>query len=151
MSETNPAIAPRSGVLLVTGYGIRISVERGHLCIEDGIGANRRHARFPRPIRDLQRLVVLGHSGTISLDALLWLSETGAGFVQIHTDGRVISARYDQFPRLVGSTEEQRANWEIIGRGVGIRWPDLDEDLSTDGLLRAAVSVSGRAESRSAT
>lgn len=56
-------------------------------------------------------------------------------------DGRVIAARFDSFPRLVNATEEQRNNWEIIGRGVGIHWPDVDEDLSTDGLVRDAVSV----------
>ncbi len=56
-------------------------------------------------------------------------------------DGRVISSRYDVFPRLVNASDDQRQNWEIIGGGVGIHWPAVDEDLSTDGLLRDAVSV----------
>lgn len=56
-------------------------------------------------------------------------------------DGRVIAARYDTFPGLASASPAQRENWEIIGAGVGIRWPDVDEDLSTDGLLRDAVSV----------
>jgi len=56
-------------------------------------------------------------------------------------DGRVIAARYDVFPRLVEATPAQRENWEIIGAGVGIHWPDVDEDLSTEGLLRDAVTV----------
>ena len=62
-------------------------------------------------------------------------------------DGRTVSARYDLFPRLASATSAQRDRWELIGRGVGIHWPELDEDLSTDGLVRDAVSiVSGRAE-----
>ena len=56
-------LCPRQGVLLLVGYGLRIAVERGHLCVEDGVGKSRRSARFPRPTRDLRRLVVLGHSG----------------------------------------------------------------------------------------
>jgi len=83
---------PRNGVLLLAGYGIRVAVERGHLCVEDGVGADRRHARFPRATRDLRRLVVLGHSGTVSFDALRWLSDIGAGFVQIDSDGEVLAA-----------------------------------------------------------
>lgn len=43
------------------------------------------------------------------------------------------------FPRLRDGTPEQRNNWELIGRGVGIHWPDLDEDLSVRGLLAPAV------------
>jgi CRISPR-associated endonuclease Cas1 len=79
-------------VLLLGGYGVRVSVERGHLYVEDGVGANRRRARFARPTRELRRVVALGHSGTISFDALRWLSDIGAGFAQIDSDGRVIVA-----------------------------------------------------------
>jgi len=61
-------------------------------------------------------------------------------------DGRVLHVRYDRFKRLGSATEAQRANWQLIGRGVGIHWPDLDEDLSTDGLLRDAVAVSASHE-----
>ena len=56
-------------------------------------------------------------------------------------DGRVIAARYDGLPRLRDADASQLERWELIGDGVGIRWPDLDEDLSTEGLLRDAVSV----------
>lgn len=51
------------------------------------------------------------------------------------SDGRQISAPLDWFPRLAGATVRQRQHWELIGRGVGIHWPDLDEDLSVAGLL----------------
>ena len=54
------------------------------------------------------------------------------------TDGRTIIVPIDWYPRLAGATPEQRANWRPIGPGVGIHWPDVDEDLSVEGLLRGA-------------
>ena len=51
-------------------------------------------------------------------------------------DGRVIWVPLEWFPRLRDATAEQRANWRLVGRGVGIHWEDLDEDLSVAGLLR---------------
>jgi hypothetical protein len=53
-------------------------------------------------------------------------------------DGRVISVPLVWYPRLHNATLPQRNNWEIAGGGYGIHWPDLDEDLSTEGLLRGA-------------
>jgi hypothetical protein len=51
-------------------------------------------------------------------------------------DGRTISAPLTWFPRLLNATLEQRANFELIGDGEGIHWPDADEDLSVAGILR---------------
>lgn len=53
-------------------------------------------------------------------------------------DGRSISVPVAWFPRLAAGTTEQRQNWELCGAGYGIHWPELDEDLSTEGLLRGA-------------
>ena len=50
-------------------------------------------------------------------------------------DGRTISAPLAWFPRLLNATPEQRAKWERIGRGYGIHWPEIDEDISALGLL----------------
>ena len=51
-------------------------------------------------------------------------------------DGRILSVPIDYFPRLSAATSEQRNNWRLIGRGQGICWEDIDEDLSVEGLLR---------------
>jgi hypothetical protein len=51
-------------------------------------------------------------------------------------DGRTISMPLAWSPRLGEATPEQRAHWEICGGGYGIHWPDLDEDLSTEGMLQ---------------
>ena len=53
-------------------------------------------------------------------------------------DGRTISAPLAWYPRLLHATQEQRAKWEIAGAGYGIHWPDIDEDLNTQGLLHGA-------------
>jgi hypothetical protein len=58
--------------------------------------------------------------------------------VVILADGRELAAPLTWFPRLLDATEEQRSNWRLIGRGHGIHWPDIDEDISVASLLRAA-------------
>jgi len=50
-------------------------------------------------------------------------------------DGRTLSVPLTWYPRLLHGTPEERRNWRLIGDGVGIHWPDLDEDLSVEGML----------------
>lgn len=53
-------------------------------------------------------------------------------------DGRTISVPLAWYPRLLRATANQRESWEKAGAGYGIHWPEIDEDLSTEGLLRGA-------------
>jgi Protein of unknown function (DUF2442) len=53
-------------------------------------------------------------------------------------DGRTIIVPLTWYPRLLHATAQQRNHWKIAGGGYGIHWPELDEDLSTEGLLRGA-------------
>lgn len=50
-------------------------------------------------------------------------------------DGRAIEAPLTWYPRLLHGTPKERARWRLIGRGEGIHWPDLDEDISIEGVL----------------
>jgi len=50
-------------------------------------------------------------------------------------DGRTISVPLAWYPRLWHGKPDERQNWRLIGDGAGIRWPDLDEDISINGLL----------------
>jgi hypothetical protein len=50
-------------------------------------------------------------------------------------DGRTLSVPLAWYPRLAHATSTERANWRFVGRGEGIHWPDLDEDISVEGLL----------------
>ena len=55
-------------------------------------------------------------------------------------DGRRIAVPLAWFPRLLSATAEERSKFEILGGGVGIHWPEIDEDLSVEGLLRGIRS-----------
>jgi Protein of unknown function (DUF2442) len=63
------------------------------------------------------------------------VSFTRDALVVTLSDGRVVSAPLEWFPRLLRATPKQRRNWRLIGRGIGIHWEDLDEDISVRSLL----------------
>jgi CRISPR-associated endonuclease Cas1 len=88
--SSNPHV-DELGILTLTGYGVRVSVERGHLAFSDGIAAIRRSGRLARATCGLKRLVVLGHTGFVTFEAMRWLHDVGAAFVQIDADGNVIT------------------------------------------------------------
>ena len=50
-------------------------------------------------------------------------------------DGRELSVPLSYFPRLQRATEQQRSRWKLLGGGIGIHWPDVDEDISVENLL----------------
>ena len=57
-------------------------------------------------------------------------------------DGRTIIVPLAWYPRLLNAKPEQRAKWEICGGGYGLHWEEIDEDLSTEGMLRGAPAPS---------
>jgi CRISPR-associated endonuclease Cas1 len=91
--KADPAlrIQPRYGIVTLFGHGIQVRVDRGHLTLEDGIGANRRYARFPRVGHQLARLIVIGADGMVTLAALQWLADQKAAFVMLERDGSVLA------------------------------------------------------------
>ena len=122
----------QEGVLVLSGYWLRLAMERGHLVAEDGIGAVRRRFRFSRPDRTLRRVVIIGHAGTISLDAIRWLHGVKVPLVHLDTDGSLflVSA-----PSAAMVAEQRRAqalaatsNWgraisrECSRRSSGASW-----------------------------
>lgn len=84
-------IVPQRGVVTLFGYGIKVHVDRGHLTIQDGIGAARRETRLPRVGHGLHRLIVIGSDGFVSLAALRWLADQDASFVMLERDGSVLA------------------------------------------------------------
>lgn len=87
-STATPQLS-RLGTLTVHGYGIRITVQAGHLQIEDGIGSDRRMLRVPRVDHKLKRLVCISEDGFITLAAMKWLSDIGAAFILLDRLGKV--------------------------------------------------------------
>ena len=131
---------PRRGVLALSGYGLRIAVERGHLIVQDGAGRTRRHGRFSRVSPELKRIVIVGSSGTVTLDALRWLTDTGAHVVQVDHDGQLVAvtatARLDD-ARL------RRAQASATKSGLGL---ELARELiaaKIDGQASTLAEVSG--------
>src|SRR5947208_2357330 len=82
----------RGGVCVVEGYGVRLHVRHGRLHVCDGFGRQRRERIYTRVSPGIARLIVLGHAGSISLEALRWLADLGIAFTQIDLDGRLLAA-----------------------------------------------------------
>ena len=61
------------------------------------------------------------------------------------SDGRTLSVPLAWFPRLVHATQEERSQWRLIGKGQGIHWEALDEDISVEGLLAGRASGESQA------
>lgn len=76
-------------VLVLAGYGISLSVRRGHLMLKDGIGLERRERRLPRVQQQVTRIVILGQTGYVSIEAIRWCLESGVAIVHIDTRNRL--------------------------------------------------------------
>lgn len=70
---------------------LKLYVHRGHLIVHDGIGRRREIRRFNRATSQLKRVVVIGHPGYVTLEALRWIRDVGAAFVQIGADSELIA------------------------------------------------------------
>jgi hypothetical protein len=79
--------------------------------------------------------------GTLALGAderVAGVELTEDNLIVALNDGRTISVPLAWYPRLANASPAQRNNWQIAGGGYGIHWPEIDEDLNTEGLLRGA-------------
>ena len=65
---------------------------------------------------------------------------TGHALIVELRDGRSVSVPIAWYPRLAEGRPSERRRWELIGPGIGIHWPDLDEDISVEGLLLGIAS-----------
>lgn len=81
-----------ASVIVVDGYGLSVSVKHGQLVIRDGIGRHARTRIISRSDRTVRRIVVLGHAGTITLDALRWCNDIGVTLAIIDKDGTLAAA-----------------------------------------------------------
>jgi CRISPR-associated endonuclease Cas1 len=109
---------PRNGILTLVGYGISASVDKGHLIVEDGIGAERYHYRLPRIGHRLKRLIVVGLDGQITLAALKWLRDQDVTLTFLERSGRVLSV---VGPAGSSDAKLRRSQALAIGNGVGLK------------------------------
>jgi len=108
---------PRHGILTLVGYGISVTIDKGHLIVKDGIGAERYLYRLPRIGHRLKRLVVVGSDGLLTLAALKWLRDQDVSLAFLERNGRVLSV-----VGPAGSSEAKlrRAQGIAISNGVGL-------------------------------
>jgi hypothetical protein len=110
-------------------------VERGHLIADDGVGSDRRHGRFPRAKPGFNRLVVIGHSGLVSLEALRWLHDVGVAVVQIDNDGELVLAAA---PSGFDDARLRRAQAPAATNCVGL---EISKDLISQKLAGQAEAL----------
>lgn len=109
---------PKHGVLVMTGFGLRLKVEHGHLCAEWGIGEARHYARIPRVNRNLKRIVVIGSDGFATFDAIRWVSDIGASLVFIDRRGKLLFA---STPTATSDVRLRRAQCLALANGTALK------------------------------
>jgi len=99
--------APRDGIVVAHGYGIKIYVDRGHLVVHDGICDERETRHFHRVTSKLRRLVIVGRTGFVTLDALRWLRDSRAALLHIGADGELLTTSVAGGPDLAALRRAQ--------------------------------------------
>ena len=132
---TIPIPVSKSGVCIVRGWGVKLRRERGHLVVSGVFKGIRRETRFARATSRLRRLIVIGDSGYLSLDALTWLADCGITFVRLGLDGRVCetSASYGR-----DDARLRRAQGRAVGTPSGLAIARDLLRLKVDGEARVA-------------
>jgi CRISPR-associated endonuclease Cas1 len=125
-------------IYVASGYGLKLFVERGHLVVHDGIGRQRRTVRFNRATSRLRRVVVLGHSGYVTLEALHWLRDVGAALVHVGRDGKLVACTAG-YGRDDGRLRRAQALAAANGAGLEIVRGLLEQKLYGQSSVAAAL------------
>ncbi len=107
----------RNGTLTLVGFGISVSVDKGHLIVKDGIGTERSHYRLPRIGHRLKRLAIVGSDGLLTLAALKWLRDQDVSLAFIERNGKVLSV---VGPRGLSDAKLRRSQALAMSNGVGL-------------------------------
>jgi len=107
----------KSGVLTLSGFGIRVRVQNGHLEVEDGVGLERRKFRLPRVGHGLKRPAIIGNDGFVSLAALKWLADQDASVVMLDRSGKVL---FVTGPCAPSEARLRRSQALALSNGVGL-------------------------------
>ena len=106
------------GICVADGFGVRVTVDKGALVVEDGVGEHRRCRRYQRAIHGLRRLVVLNaYGGSVSWDALRWCKSLGIGVLVLGADG---AANLASTPRVTDDARLRRAQAMALTEPVGL-------------------------------
>ncbi len=120
-------------VATVHGYGIKFRIHQGHLVIDDGIGRQRRERRYPKADRTLQRIVVTGPDGYLTLEALSWCAEHGITVTTLNPNCE-LTCHYATADRVTDAT--------LLRRQVTAAGTDTGTEIARELLIR---KVNGQA------
>jgi CRISPR-associated endonuclease Cas1 len=129
--------ASATGICVADGMGVRIIVDRGALEVHDGMGQHRRTRRFDKATHGLRRLVVIGSTGLVTLDALNWCRRLGIGVLVLAPDGTALLA---STPRMTDDARLRRIQAQAPDLPVGL---DLARGLIADKLVGQAKVLTG--------
>jgi CRISPR-associated endonuclease Cas1 len=109
---------PKHGVLFMSGFGLRLQIQHGHLCAEWGIGRDRHKASLSRVNRDLKRVIVIGSGGFATFDAINWITAIGASLVFLDRRGKLLFA---STPTAPSDVRLRRAQCLALGNGTALK------------------------------
>lgn len=109
---------PKHGILFMSGYGLRLQVQHGHLCADWGVGRDRHNVRLSRVNRDLKRVIVLGSSGFATFDAIRLLADIGASLIFIDGRGKLLIA---STPTAPSDVRLRRAQCLALENGTALK------------------------------
>lgn len=128
------------GVCVADGHGIKIRVDRRHLVVEDGIGRSRRERRFHKANSGLRRVVILGTTGYVSLEAVRWLADAKIPMIQIDPEGRLLTASQ---PMGSDRAALRRAQALALTNETGLRVVRYLLDRKLEGQAHIAAQLGG--------
>lgn len=140
------SIPIESGLCVLYGYGVKVNVHGNHLHCEDGICEDRRASNFHRATSGLKRLAVLSTDGYISLGAVQWLHDIGAGILVIGDGSEVLLAdvppgsNYPALRRAQAMAASSETGFQITRELIGVKIRKQVETLNRIGKSGDALS-----------
>ena len=102
---------PKHGVLVMSGFGLRLKVQHGHLSAEWGIGAERHHVRLPRVNRNLRRVIVVGSDGFATFDVIRRITDIGASPIFLDRRANFYSHPGQRLPATLACGVPKVSHW----------------------------------------
>jgi CRISPR-associated endonuclease Cas1 len=109
---------PKHGSLFMSGYGMRLQVQHGHLCADWGVGRDRYNIRLSRVNRDLKRIIVVGSGGFATFDALRMIADIGASLIFLDGRGKLLFA---STPTAPSGVRLRRAQCLALENGTALK------------------------------
>src|SRR5215469_186448 len=107
----------KHGILMMSGFGLCLRVQQGHLTAEWGIGEERHHVRLPRVNHNLKRVIVIGSDGFATFDAIRWITDIGASLILLDRRGKLLFA---STPTAPSDVRLRRAQSLALGNGTAL-------------------------------